>query len=130
MRNERKEYFSLRRRLASFVHAFSGWGFVLRTQPNSWIHAIVSVGVFGLAAWLQISLLEYAVLILTIMAVWMAEIFNTALEAIVDIASPDYHPLARVAKDVAAAAVLVGAGGAVMIGLLILGPPLWVRLFG
>ncbi len=64
------------------------------------------------------------------MAVWMAEFFNTALEAVVDIASPEYHPLAKIAKDVAAAAVLVGAFCAVIIGLLIMGPPLWGRLFG
>jgi len=55
----------------------------------------------------------------------MAEFINTALEALVDIAAPDYHPLAKVAKDVAAAAVLVGALGAILIGLLLLGPPLW-----
>lgn len=130
MRNEAKEYLSLRRRLRSFAHAFSGWWFVLRTQPNSWAHAIISIGVLALGAWLQISLLEWAVLLLTTMAVWMAEFFNTALEAVVDIASPEYHPLAKVAKDVAAAAVLVGASGAVIIGLLIMGPPLWGRLFG
>ena len=60
----------------------------------------------------------------------MAEFANTSLEAVVDLVSPDYHPLAKAAKDEAAAAVLVGALGAVIIGLLILGPPLWARLFG
>jgi diacylglycerol kinase len=60
--------------------------------------------------------------------VWMAEFVNTALEAVVDLASPDLHPLAQVGKDVAAAAVLVGAATAVVIGLLILGPPLWARV--
>lgn len=129
MRNEAKEYLSLRRRLRSFVHAFSGWWFVLSTQPNSWVHAIISIGVLALGVWLQVSLLEWAVLLLTTMAVWMAEFFNTALEAVVDIASPEYHPLAKIAKDVAAAAVLVGAFCAVIIGLLIMGPPLWGRLF-
>jgi diacylglycerol kinase len=64
------------------------------------------------------------------MAVWMAEFMNTALEAVVDMAMPGLHPLAKVAKDIAAAAVLVGAIGAVLIGLLILGPPLWARFFG
>jgi len=64
------------------------------------------------------------------MAVWMAELFNTALEIVVDMAMPEIHPLARAAKDVAAAAVLGGAVGAVIIGLLIMGPPLWLRLFG
>jgi diacylglycerol kinase len=83
-----------------------------------------------LAFWLGISRLEWSVLILTTLLVWMAEFANTALEAVVDLVSPDYHPLAKAAKDVAAAAVLVGALGAVVVGLLILGPPLWARLFG
>ena len=120
----------LRGRALSFRYAFEGWWFVLRTQRNTWIHAAVSVVVFGLALWLGIGRLEWAILILTTMAVWMAEFANTALEAVVDLVSPDYHPLAKAAKDVAAAAVLVGALGAVIIGLLVLGPPLWQRLFG
>ncbi len=119
----------LRRRLDSFTYAFEGWWHVLRTQPNAWIHAAVTVVVFGLAFWLRLSRIEWAILLLTTMAVWMAECINTALEAVVDMARPEYHPLAKTAKDVAAAAVLVGALGAVIVGLLILGPPLWQRLF-
>jgi diacylglycerol kinase len=60
----------------------------------------------------------------------MAEFMNTALEAIVDMTMPEIHPLAKVAKDVGAAAVLVGACAAVLVGILILGPPLWQRLIG
>jgi diacylglycerol kinase len=120
----------LERRALSFVYAFEGWGHVLRTQRNAWIHSIISMLVFALAFWLEISRFEWAVLLLTTMTVWMAEFFNTALEAIVDMVMPDYHPLAKTAKDVAAATVLVGALGAILIGLLILGPPLWQRLFG
>jgi diacylglycerol kinase len=120
----------LERRLLSFVYAFEGWGHVLRTQPNAWIHAFISLAVFALALWLDLSRLEWAILLVTTMAVWMAEFFNTALEAVVDMAMPDYHPLAKTAKDVAAATVLVGAVGAVLIGLLVIGPPLWQRLFG
>ncbi len=117
-------------RAKSFQYAFEGWWYVLRTQHNAWIHAVVSIVVFGLAFWLKLSNLEWAVLVLTIMAVWMAEFMNTAIEAVVDMTMPTFHPLAKVAKDVAAAAVLVGAIGAVIIGLIILGPPLWERLFG
>lgn len=120
----------LRGRALSFRYAFEGWWYVLRTQHNTWIHAVVSVLVFVLAFWLGISRLEWAVLVLTTTAVWMGEFANTALEAVVDLVQPDYHPLAKAAKDVAAATVLVGAIGAVIIGLLILGPPLWQRLFG
>jgi diacylglycerol kinase len=125
-----KVTYELYSRARSFRYAFAGWWYVLRTQHNAWIHALVSTAVFLLGLWLQISRQEWAILILTMMAVWMAEFMNTALEAVVDMTMPDPHPLAKVAKDVAAAAVLVGAIGAVLIGLLILGPPLWTRLSG
>ena len=115
-------------RAKSFQYAFEGWWYVIRTQHNAWIHALVTVVIIMMALWLRISRIEWAILILTFMAVWMAEFINTALEAIVDMTSPDFHPLAKVAKDVAAAAVLVGAIGAVLIGLLILGPPLWQKI--
>jgi diacylglycerol kinase len=117
-------------RARSFRYAFAGWWYVLRTQHNAWIHALVSTAVLLLGLWLHITRQEWAILILTMMAVWMAEFMNTALEAVVDMVMPDLHPLAKVAKDIAAAAVLVGAIGAVLIGLLILGPPLWARFFG
>lgn len=115
-------------RLASFRYAFAGWWYMLRTQRNAWIHAVISTVVFGLGLWLGLDRLEWAIIVLTMALVWMAEFVNTALEAVVDLASPDLHPLAKVGKDVAAAAVLVGACTAVIIGLLILGPPLWARV--
>ena len=118
------------RRVTSFRYAFSGWAYVLRTQPNAWIHALISIGVVLLATWLRVGRLEWAALILTLMMVWMAEFMNTAIEALVDLIAPEPHPLAKVTKDVAAASVLIGALGAVLIGLLVLGPPLWTRLFG
>jgi diacylglycerol kinase len=120
-------------RLNSFRHAFAGWWYMLRTQRNAWIHAVISTAVVVLGWWLGLGRLEWAIILLTIAVVWMAEFINTALEALVDLASPDLHPLAKVGKDVAAAAVLVGAVTAVLVGLLILGPPLWARvsvLFG
>jgi len=70
------------------------------------------------------------VLILAIAMVFSAEFINTAIEAVVDLASPVHHPLAKVGKDVGAAAVLIAALAAALVGLLILGPPLWARLFG
>jgi diacylglycerol kinase (ATP) len=117
-------------RLASFRYAFAGWWYMLRTQRNAWIHAVLSTVVFALGLLLGLGRLEWALLVLTIGLVWMAEFVNTALEAVVDLASPDLHPLAKVGKDVAAAAVLVGAATAVVVGLLILGPPLWARVAG
>lgn len=118
----------LSRRLNSLRYAFAGWWYVLRTQRNAWVHAAISTGVLLLAWLLRLARVEWAILILTITVVWIAEFVNTSLEAIVDMTMPDPHPLAKVAKDVAAAAVLVGAGGAILVGLLILGPPLWQAL--
>ena len=121
-----KEFFYSR--VDSFKHAFRGWWYVLKTQHNAWIHAVVAVLVFILAIWLKLPTHDWAILILTATMVFAAEFVNTAIEAIVDLASPAHHPLAKVGKDVGAAAVLIAALAAVLIGLLILGPPLWEKL--
>ena len=118
----------IRSRLRSFRCAFSGWWYVIRTQRNAWIHAVVSITVMAIALWLGLKPLEWAVLILTIALVWTAEFINTAVEAVVDLASPQHHPLARMGKGVGAAAVLIAALSSILIGLLILGPALWVKL--
>ena len=115
-------------RIASFGHAFRGWWYVLRTQKNAWIHAFATTCVITLGLWLALPARDWAVLVLTMALVWSAEFFNTSIEAVVDLASPTHHPLAKVGKDVGAAAVLIAAGAAVLVGLLILGPPLWARL--
>ena len=120
-------------RIHSFGHAFRGWGYVFKTQHNTWIHAVIATLVFILAFWLGLPARDWAVLILTVTMVFTAEFINTAIEAVVDLASPVHHPLAKVGKDVGAAAVLIAALAAVLIGLLILGPPLWEKvtfLFG
>lgn len=123
----RKEAYN---RIKSFQYAFEGWWFVIRTQHNAWIHALATIVVVSLGLFLQISLIEWGLLIISITIVWSAEFMNTAIEAIVDMVSPDFHPLAKVAKDVAAAGVLIGAGGAVLIALIVFGPPLWAIWFG
>ena len=115
-------------RIRSFHYAFAGLRYVLRTQHNAWIHGVITTSVVLLALWLGLPRRDWAVLLLTFTVVWMGEFANTALEALVDMVMPESHPLAEVTKDVAAATVLVGAIGAVLIGLLILGPPLWRRL--
>jgi diacylglycerol kinase len=114
----------LRSRARSFVYAFEGWRHVLRTQRNAWIHALISLAVLLVGAWLKLSSLEWAIIFLAMGIVWVAEFFNTALEAAIDLASPQKHPLAKIGKDVGAAAVLIAAGVAVVVGLIILGPPL------
>jgi len=117
------------RRLKAFRHAFAGWYYVLKTQENAWLHATATIVVVLMAAWLKIGSRDWAVLFLAIALVWTAEFLNTALEAVVDLASPMKHPLAKVGKDVGAAAVLIAALASVLIGLLILGPPLWEWLY-
>lgn len=124
--NKIREFFSSRAH--SFEHAFTGWWYVLRTQRNAWIHALISTLVVILAFWLHLSLRDWAILFLTIAMVWTAEFINTALEAVVDLASPEQHPLAKVGKDVGAAAVLLAAIAAILVGLLILGPPLLMKI--
>lgn len=120
----------LHSRYNAFRHAFAGWWYVLRTQRNAWIHALLSTAVFLLGLWLGLDTHEWAIVVLAILGVWMAEFINTAIEAVVDLASPQAHPLAKVGKDVGAAAVLIAALSALIIGLLILGPPLWAKVFG
>lgn len=115
-------------RIAAFGHAFRGWGYVLKTQQNAWIHSLVATAVLMLGLWLKLSTSDWATLIITIAIVFTAEFINTSIEAVVDLASPTHHPLAKVGKDVGAAAVLVAALAAVLVGLLILGPPLWSKV--
>ena len=117
-------------RIAAFGHAFRGWGYVLKTQHNAWIHSVVATVVIAMGLWLGLPPRDWAVLILAIAMVFTAEFINTAIEAVVDLASPVHHPLAKVGKDVGAGAVLVADLAAALIGLLILGPPLWVKVSG
>jgi len=112
----------------SFGHAWNGVIYTLRTQRNARIHVAVGALVAVTAVWLQLDAVRCAILALTIMAVIVGELLNTALEALVDLLSPDYHDAARIAKDVSAGAVLALGVSSVIIGLLILGPPLWERL--
>lgn len=115
-------------RIAAFGHAFRGWGYVLKTQHNAWIHSVVAFTVIAIGLWLGLPPRDWAVLVLAIAMVFTAEFINTSIEAVVDLASPVHHPLAKVGKDVGAGAVLISALAAILIGLLILGPPLWLKL--
>jgi len=117
-------------RSASLGYALAGWLYMLRRQKNTRIQAVASILIFIVALWLQIAYVEMAILILTITIVWMAEFINAAVEAAINIAAPELHPMAKVGKDVASAAVLLGVVASVLIGLLILGPPLIAKLVG
>lgn len=115
------EHFVKSRKL-SFVAAFEGLFFVLKTQKNAWIHLAATISVLIVCFLLEISRMEWVAILLVIGLVWMAEFLNTALEIIVDLASPEIHILAKIGKDVGAASVLIAAFLALMIGGLILIP--------
>lgn len=115
--------------VAGFGYAFSGLWHALRTQRNARVHAVVASLAIAGGAFLRISAVEFAIVFVAISGVFIAEMFNTALEACVDLASPQHHTLAKIAKDVAAGAVLVSAMLAVAIGLCIFGPHLWPLVF-
>ena len=115
-------------RIKSFRFAFEGIGYVFLTQKNAQIHLIIIILVLALAFWLAIPLRDLALILLTIGMVLGAEFINTALEEIINLVSPGQHPLAKTTKDVSAGAVLLLAIIAVLIGILILGPPLLEKL--
>ncbi|HWE63923.1 MAG TPA: diacylglycerol kinase family protein [Chloroflexota bacterium] len=111
--------------IAAFGYAWQGIVYVVRTQRNARVHLAIAGLVLVLAALLRVTRIEWAILLLCILAVLATEMLNTVVEAIVDLITDHYHPLARIAKDVAAGTVLFTAIGAAIIGLVVLGPYLW-----
>jgi diacylglycerol kinase (ATP) len=114
--------------MRSVRYAVRGIVVMLRSQHNAWLHAAATTAVVALGLALGLSPAEWCWIVLAIMAVWTAEALNTAFEFLTDVASPGFHPIAGNAKDVAAGAVLVSASGAVVIGVLVLGPHLLALL--
>ncbi len=110
--------------IAGFGYAFSGLWYALRTQRNVRIHLAAAILAIMLGIWLHISVLEFALVFVAIASVFIAEMFNTVLELCIDLVSPTYHPLAKIAKDVAAGAVLLNAILAIIIGLFVFIPHL------
>lgn len=117
---------SIARTVRSFGYAGEGLAYLARTQPNFRVHLLATIGVVGTAVGIGATAIEIGVLVLAIGLVLLGEAVNTAIEALVDLTSPVVHPLAKVAKDVAAAGVLLAAGAAAVAGVAILGP----RLYG
>lgn len=109
---------------ASFPHAFRGLWTAIQIETNMRVHLGAASCVVLSGLFFSYTGLEWALLVLAIGAVLAAEIFNTAVERVVDLVSPDYHPLAKQAKDLAAAGVLLAAVMAAFIGLLVIGPHL------
>jgi diacylglycerol kinase len=115
--------------VAGFGYAFNGLWYAIRTQVNMKAHLFIAALAIALGVALRISAVEFAMIFVAIAGVVMAEMFNTVFEICVDLASPDYHPLAKIAKDVAAGAVLLSAILAVIIGCFVFLPHLWPLLF-
>ena len=122
--------FGVMARARSLRFAFEGIALMLRTQHNAWIHAAATLAVVALGAALEIDAGGWLWLIVAVVMVWVAEALNTAFEFLADATVEEFHPLVKSAKDVAAGAVLISAIGAVAIGLIVLGPPLWELLSG
>jgi diacylglycerol kinase (ATP) len=113
---------SWRARIRSFSFAFAGLAFMLRTQPNAWVHLVATVLVICAGLLLPVSLSDWRWLIAAIASVWMAEAINTAIEHVCDVVSPQFNLSVKRAKDIAAGAVLVGAIGAATIGATVFLP--------
>ena len=114
--------FSVRARIKSFFYAGRGIKFMIQGQHNAWLHALATVLVLAAGFLFRISTKEWGLIILAVIAVWTAEALNTAFEFLADVASPGADPRVMKAKDIAAAAVLVAATGALATGLLVFVP--------
>jgi diacylglycerol kinase (ATP) len=104
----------------SFEHAYRGMISAVRTQRNMRFHVVAAVMVLVASLFVGVSKVELAVLVLTMLLVFVTELFNTAMEFVVDLATREYHALAKLAKDVSAGAVLVSSVGALLVGYLVL----------
>ena len=115
--------------LRGFRYAFQGIGYVVRTQRNARVHAAIAFLVVIAGIFFRVTTVEWAVLALTIGMVISAEMINTVTELAVDLLTQHYHPMAKIAKDVGAGAVLVSAIAAVGVGVAVFGPRVWGLLF-
>jgi diacylglycerol kinase len=110
--------------IAAFRHAFSGWIYAVRTQRNARVHLMATILVIGISAWVGLTADQWCLVIFAIALVWISELANTALESLVDLVSPEYHSLAKIAKDVKAASVVIAVLAASLVGVIILLPAL------
>jgi diacylglycerol kinase len=114
--------FSFRERVGNFQHAFRGLFDMLRTEHNAWIHAVMTIVVLILSWWVRLDAVRFSLIVLAIVTVWAAEALNTTSEIIVDMASPEISPIAKRAKDISAAAVLIAVIGSCVLFFIILFP--------
>ena len=118
------------REVRAFGFALRGVAEAVRGERHMRFHLAAAIVVAAVACWLRVDARDWLWLVAAIGGVWTAELLNTAVERVVDLASPEQHPLARAAKDVASGAVLVASIFSAVIGFIVLGPPLWERCFG
>lgn len=114
--------FNLRKRAKSFMHAFEGIIHLFKHEHNSWVHAAAMITVVIAGFIFELNTLEWILVTLAIAMVFTAEVINTAIERTVDLITQEVNPLAKQAKDLAAAAVLVTAIAAIIVAILIFGP--------
>jgi len=110
--------------VAGFGYAFNGLGYALRTQRNARVHIVIGALAVFMGIVLHISAIEFAMIFVAITGVFVAEMFNTVIELCIDLSTPEYNPRAKIAKDVAAGAVLISALLAIVIGIFVFGPHL------
>jgi len=120
--NNSHDTFSFSGRIRSGTHAVHGIIEMLRSQHNAWVHAVATLCVIVAGGIFGISTTQWCLLVLVVTIVWVAEGLNTAFEFLCDVASPEFHPLVKKSKDVAAGAVLLSAVGAIIVGLIIFIP--------
>lgn len=119
---QQKQPFSLRNRIKSFDYAIQGISTFFKNEHNARIHAFATIAVIALGWYCKLNRMEWCWITLAIGLVFISEMFNTAIEYLTDLVSPEIHPLAKKTKDVASGAVLIAALIAVVIGLFIFMP--------
>jgi diacylglycerol kinase len=112
----------------AFINAYNGLRYVFKTQRNAKIHLLITIVVLLFGFFFRIASIQWVAILLVIGLVWAAECMNTAIEKLTDLASPDFHILAKIAKDCAAAAVLMASITAFVVGLVIFIPRFLVVL--
>ena len=115
--------------LRGFGFAFEGMVHAAQSERNMRVHILIALAVVALGLTLGLSLIEWAVIALAMSGVFTSEMMNTAVEYLTDVASPELHPLAKIAKDAAAGAVLINATFAAVVGLVVLLPKLLTALW-
>jgi len=122
--------------IISFKYAFEGLFYVLRTQKHMRFHFMAAILALIVGMWAGLSKLEVLFLFFTISLVLVAEMLNTCLEAMIDMVTDEFHPLAKITKDVAAGGVMIASINAIVVGVMLFLPKvgrvlldLWNKIF-